>query len=62
MTTQDLVSVAVSAGFDVEEYEGCFAAKKTVDLHLDVRLVVTIPKVSQIAAELVKKILKALGI
>lgn len=52
MTPQELISVAVKTGCEVIEYEGHFCVRKT----LDIDIVVTIPKVTVLVAQLVEKI------
>lgn len=58
MTPQELVSIAVKAGCEVIEYDGHFCVRKT----LDIDIVVTIPKVTVLVAQLVEKIKSALGL
>lgn len=58
MTPQELVSIAVEAGCEVIEYEDHFCIRKT----LNVSVVVTIPKVKLLVAQLVDKIKSALGL
>lgn len=58
MTPQELVSIAVKAGYEVIEYEELFCVRRT----LDINIVVTIPKVRLLVAQLVDKIKSALGL
>lgn len=58
MTPQELVSIAVKAGYEVVEYEEHFCVRKT----LDISVVVTVPKVKLLVAQLVDKIKSALGL
>lgn len=54
MTSQELVSIAVNAGYEVTEYEGHYCVRA------DISIIVTIPKVTQLVAQLVEKIRAAL--
>ena len=56
MTSQQLVSIAVNAGYEVTEYEGHYCVRANISL------VVTVPKVARLVPQLVKKIRAALGL
>lgn len=58
MGTQEIISLAVQAGYEVTEYEGHYS----VMTMLDVKVVVTVPKVPVLVMELVTKIKAALGL
>lgn len=58
MSTQELVSIAMEAGCEVIEYEGHYCVRRT----LAVNIVVTVPKVTYLIAQLVDKIKAALGL
>ena len=52
MSPQEIVSLAVAAGYEVSEFENHYC----VHAKLDVRITVTVPKVSVLVRELVEKI------
>ena len=58
MTSQELVSIAVRSGYECIEYDGHYCVRKA----LDINVVVTIPKVKYLMAQLVEKIKSALGL
>lgn len=58
MTPQELISIAVEAGYEVMEYDNHYV----VQTNLNVSVVVTIPKVTYLVSYLVDKIKGALGI
>lgn len=58
MTTNQFLSLAVKAGVEIEEYETHYCLKKSVE----VRVVVTLPKVTYIAAMLLEKLKAILGL
>lgn len=58
MTTNQFLSLAVKAGVEVEEYETHYCLRKNVE----VRVMVTLPKVTYIATMLLKKLKAILGL
>lgn len=58
MTTNQFLSLAVRAGVEVEEYETHYCLKQSVE----VRVVVTLPKVAYIATMLLGKLKAILGL
>lgn len=57
MNTQDLIRLACNAGCEVVEYEHYYCVKRTIEISVTV----TIPKVRELLAELIKKIRELLG-
>lgn len=58
MRPQELISIAISAGCSVTEYDGYFCVSRNVD----VNVVVLVPKIPYIVKELVRRIRAALGL
>lgn len=58
MNTQELISIAVNAGYEVIEYDNHYCLKKDFSANI----VVTVPKVSDLVVQLVEKVKKLLGI
>lgn len=58
MNSQDLISIAVSAGCEIVEYDTHYCVRRNVD----VTIVVTIPKVTHLVMQLAEKIKTTLGL
>ena len=58
LSSQEFISVAVSAGCEVVDYGDHVCVKSSVDVHV----MVTIPKVSYLAARLLEKAKAVLGL
>ncbi len=56
MNTQELIAIAVKAGYEITEYEGHYSIKKTFEV------IVTVPKVSTLVAQLAERIKALLGL
>ncbi|MFR4354345.1 MAG: hypothetical protein ACLT21_06590 [Oscillospiraceae bacterium] len=58
MSSQEIISLAINAGCEVIDYGDHYCVKK----HLDINVVVTIPKVTHLIAQLVEKVKATLGL
>lgn len=58
MTSQELISIAVSAGCEIVEYDTHYCVRRNVDI----AIVVTVPKVTNLVMQLVERIKDTLGL
>lgn len=58
MSSHELISIAVSAGCEVVDYGSHYCVKQK----LDIQVVVTIPKMTYLVAQLVDKVKTALNL
>lgn len=58
MSSQEIVSLALNAGYEVIDYGDHYCIKK----HLEISVVVTIPKVTHLVLQLVEKVKAVLGL
>ena len=58
MDSQEIITLAVNAGYEVVEYNDHYCIKK----NLEINVVVTIPKVTRLIAQLVEKVKAILGL
>lgn len=58
MSSQEIISIAVKAGCEVIDYGDHYCVRKK----LDVNIVVTIPKMTYLVAQLIEKVKTTLGL
>lgn len=58
MSSQELITIVVSAGYDVEEYETHYCVHSNTDF----KIVITIPRASHLVEQLVEKVNETLGL
>lgn len=58
MKPEELIKIAISSGCEVVEYDSHYCVRKNVEISV----IVTIPKVSQLVIQLVDRIKEMLGL